>query len=90
MTWLHSLVKRNLTKFEYYFLDLVLILYRFYKFQLICALFGKRQEANNTLFIGNPKVYVNLEINFYYSFAVYTSLQFFFFILNPTNEQKVS
>ena len=78
ITRLHSLFERNLTKFDLQFLDLFFILYIFYKFQSICALFGKRQEANKTLCIGNPEVYVNLEINFYNSFPVYISLLFFY------------
>jgi hypothetical protein len=41
-------------------------------------LLEKRQEANNTLFIGYPEVYVNLEINFYYLFVVYLYFIVFF------------
>jgi hypothetical protein len=37
----------------------------------------KDKKLTKTLCIGNPEVYVNLEIHFYYSFCVYISLHFF-------------
>ena len=60
-------------------MDLVLILYKFYKFQSICVLFVEIQEANKTLCIGNPEVYVNLEINIHLLFIYF----FAFFHVEP-------